>query len=128
MVDKQHPSSRRASQERVDRKRRSPHGLASSGVCMAAVTGWCSACQLPASCPPFCVLQRLEACNYISQVPVRFCEWEETVRGGKAQGREKLHFTLLQETSQVAAAEVALGVGTSAASVHETCTGNAMSI
>lgn len=50
------------------------------------------------------------------------------MRGGKAQGREKLHFPLLQATSQVAAAEVALGVGTSAASVRETCTGNAMSI
>lgn len=56
-----------ASQERVDRKCRSPHGSASGGVCVAAVTGWCSACQLPASCPPFCVLQALAVCNYISQ-------------------------------------------------------------
>ena len=135
MVDKQHPSSRRVSQERGDRKCSSPHGSASSGVCVTAETGWYSACQLPASCPPVCVLQALEACNYISQAPVRFCEWEEAVRGGEeAQGRETQHFPLLQVTSQVAAAEVALGGGTSAASVHEslsvheTSIGNAMSI
>ena len=57
------------------------------------------------SCPPFCVLQVLEACNYISQAPVRFWEWREPVRGGEAQGREKQHFLLSQMTSRVAAAE-----------------------
>lgn len=134
MGDQQHPSSRRASQERGDRECSSPRGSASSGVCVAAETGCCSACQLPASCPPFCVLQALEACNYISQAPSRSCEWEEAVRGGEAQGRETQHFPLPQSTSQVAAAEVALGGGTSAASVHESlsvhemCIGNAVSI
>ena len=105
VVDKQHSSSRRVSQERGDRKCNRPRGSVSSGVCGAAVTGWCSACQLPASCPPFCVLQVLEACNYISQAPVRFWEWREPVRGGEAQGREKQHFLLSQMTSRVAAAE-----------------------
>lgn len=51
------------------------------------------------------LLQVLEDCNYISQAPVRFCEWEEPVRGGEAQGREKQHFLLPQVTSQAAAAE-----------------------
>lgn len=53
-------SLRRAPQGRGDRKFSGPHGSVSGGVC----NGCCDLlvlCWLPASCPPFCVLQVLEA-------------------------------------------------------------------
>lgn len=45
-----------------------------------------------------------EPADHISQTPVRLCPWEELVRAGKARGREKQLYLLLQVTSDVAAA------------------------
>lgn len=86
---------------RGDRKYSGQQGLFLVGSAVAPVAGRSSACWL-SHIRPVCVFSRCwKPENYISQTPVRSCQWEEPMRDGKARGRKKKGlYLLLRLTSE----------------------------